>query len=135
MSLEELNASNKGTLMESLGIRYTSVTPERVEAEMPVDERTRQPFGILHGGATLALAETLAGMGSYMNCAEGEVSVGMQVSCNHISSAVEGDSVTGVATPIHIGRTTHVWNIDISSRKGRLISSIRLMNFIIKKSH
>ncbi|MCD8285480.1 MAG: hotdog fold thioesterase [Prevotellaceae bacterium] len=130
MSLEELNEMNKGTLMEALGIRFVSVTAQRVEATMSVDSRTRQPFGILHGGATLALAETVAGIGSYMNIRQGEQSVGAQASCNHLSSALDGDTVSAVATPIHLGRTTHIWNIDVLSSTGRLVSSVRVMNFV-----
>jgi len=131
MSLDELNASNQGTLMEALGIRYTLVEKERVEAVMEVNNCTRQPFGILHGGATLALAETVAGMASYMNCADGQVALGMQVSCNHVSSAAEGEQVKAVATPIHLGRSTHVWNIDVCSADGRLVSTVRLTNYIL----
>ncbi len=133
MTLEELNNFNRGSLIETLGIVYQLVTPERVEATMSVDKRTRQPFGILHGGATLALAETVAGVGSYMNIEEGEVAVGAQASCNHVSSAFDGDSVKAIATPIHIGRTTHVWNIDVFTSNGTLLSSVRFMNFIKKK--
>ena len=77
-----------------------------------VDHRTRQPFGILHGGATLALAETVAGLGSMVICNPDEFVVGMQVSGNHISSAHEGDTVRAVATIVHKGRSSHVWNVD-----------------------
>ena len=130
LTLEELNALNKDTLMEALGIRYTLVTKERVEAVMEVNASTCQPIGILHGGATLALAETAAGMGSYMNCGDDEAPVGMQVNCNHVSSASLGEQVVAVATPLHLGHSTQVWNIDVSSSSGRLISTIRLTNFI-----
>lgn len=133
-TIEELNAISKGTLMEALGIVYTKVEKEKVEAVMPVDSRTCQPFGILHGGATLALAETVAGMGSYMNCSDDEMALGMQVSCNHVSSAKMGEQVKAVATPIHLGRSTQVWNIDVSSlTDGRLISTVRLTNYILSK--
>lgn len=85
------------------------------------------------GGATLALAETVAGFGSNLLCNECEFVVGMQVSGNHISSAREGDTVTAVARIIHKGRSTHIWNVDIISSMGKLISSIRVMNSILKK--
>ena len=87
--LDLLNAQAKHALMGNLGIQYTYASPGRVEATMPVDERTRQPFGILHGGATLALAETVAGLGSMISCQPDEIVVGMQVSGNHVSSAHE----------------------------------------------
>ena len=130
---ERLNAGNQNTLMGNLGIQYTFASSGRVEAVMPVDERTRQPFGILHGGATLALAETVAGMGSMLICEPDEISVGMQISGNHISSAHEGDTVRAVGTIIHKGRSSHVWNVDIFTSTDKLISSIRVVNSVLKK--
>lgn len=91
--LDQLNARAKHALMGNLGIQYTYASEDRVEATMPVDERTRQPFGILHGGATLALAETVAGLGSMILAKPDEMVVGMQVSGSHMSSAHEGDTV------------------------------------------
>ncbi len=131
--IEDLNRQSQSTLMGNLGISYTYVSPERVEATMPVDHRTRQPFGILHGGATLALAETVAGLGSMMLAKPDETIVGMQVSGNHISSAHEGDSVRAVATVVHAGRSSHVWNIDVFTSTGKLVSSIRVVNSVMKK--
>ena len=130
---ERLNAGNKDTLMGNLGIQYTYASSSRIEAVMPVDERTRQPFGVLHGGATLALAETVAGMGSMLICEPDEIIVGMQVSGNHISSAHEGDSVRAVGTIIHKGRSSHVWNVDVFTSTDKLISSIRVVNSVLKK--
>ena len=101
--LDLLNERARHALMGNLGIQYTYASDERVEATMPVDYRTRQPFGILHGGATLALAETVAGLGSMIICESDEIVVGMQVSGNHISSAHEGDTVRAVATIVHKG--------------------------------
>ena len=132
-SLDKINDNLKDTLMHSLGMKFTVAEEDHVEAIMPVDIRTRQPFGILHGGATLALAETVAGFGSNLLCNEGEFVVGMQVSGNHISSAREGDTVTAIAKVIHKGRSTHIWNVDVVSSMGKLISSIRVMNSILKK--
>lgn len=131
--LEQLNASSKHALMGNLGIQYTYVDEQRIEATMPVDERTRQPFGILHGGATLALAETLAGLGSLFLCQPDEIAVGMQVSGNHISSAHQGDTVRAVGTIIHKGRSSHVWNVDVFTSTGKLISTVRVINSIMKK--
>ena len=131
--LDLLNERARHTLMGNLGIQYTYASDERVEATMPVDYRTRQPFGILHGGATLALAETVAGLGSMIICEPDEIVVGMQVSGNHISSAHEGDTVRAVATIVHKGRSSHVWNVDVFTSTNKLVSSIRVVNSVIKK--
>ena len=131
--LDLLNERARHALMGNLGIQYTYASDERVEATMPVDYRTRQPFGILHGGATLALAETVAGLGSMIICESDEIVVGMQVSGNHISSAHEGDTVRAVATIVHKGRSSHVWNVDVFTSTNKLVSSIRVVNSVIKK--
>ena len=131
--LDALNAQAQTTLMGNLGIQYTYASHERIEATMPVDHRTRQPFGILHGGATLALAETVAGLGSMVICNPDEFVVGMQVSGNHISSAHEGDTVRAVATIVHKGRSSHVWNVDVFTSTEKLVSSIRVMNSVMKR--
>ena len=131
--LDLLNERARHALMGNLGIQYTYASDERVEATMPVDYRTRQPFGILHGGATLALAETVAGLGSMIICEPDEIVVGMQVSGNHISSAHEGDTVRAVATIVHKGRSYHVWNVDVFTSTNKLVSSIRVVNSVIKK--
>lgn len=131
--LDLLNERARHALMGNLGIQYTYASDERVEATMPVDYRTRQPFGILHGGATLALAETVAGLGSMIICEPDEIVVGMQVSGNHISSAHEGDTVRAVATIVHKGRSSHIWNVDVFTSTNKLVSSIRVVNSVIKK--
>ena len=133
LPLDKLNEAAKHALMGNLGIQYTYASENRVEATMPVDERTRQPFGILHGGATLALAETIAGLGSLMLCKPDEMMVGMQVSGNHLSSAHEGDTVRAVGTIIHKGRSSHVWNVDVFTSTDKLVSSIRVVNSVTKK--
>lgn len=132
--LDQLNARARHALMGNLGIQYTYASEDRVEATMPVDERTRQPFGILHGGATLALAETVAGLGSMILAKPDEMVVGMQVSGHHMSSAHEGDTVRAVATIIHKGRSSHVWNVDVFTSTDKLVSSIRVVNSILKKN-
>lgn len=131
--IDAINAQSGSTLMGNLGIQYTFASAERVEATMPVDHRTRQPFGILHGGATLALAETVAGLGSMIACQPDEFVVGMQVSGNHVSSAYEGDTVRAVCTPVHLGRSSHVWNVDIFTSTDKLVSSVRVVNSVMKK--
>ncbi len=131
-SLEELNAVSKGTLMESLGIVYTVVNEGYVEGEMMVNERTIQPWKILHGGAALALAETLGGLGSQLIIdSEKYVAVGSQVSANHVGMS-KGEKVIGEAKIIHKGRRTHVWNIDVKNEDGSLVSTVRLTNQIIE---
>ncbi len=131
--LDKLNEQAQHALMGNLGIQYTYASEDRVEATMPVDERTRQPFGILHGGATLALAETVAGLGSMILCNPDEFVVGMQVSGNHMSSAHEGDTVRAVASIIHKGRSSHVWNVDVFTSTDKLVSSVRVVNSVMKK--
>ena len=131
--LDKLNESGRHALMGNLGIQYTYAAKGRVEATMPVDERTRQPFGILHGGASLALAETVAGLGSMILCQPDEMMVGMQVSGNHVSSAHEGDTVRAVATGIQQGRSSHVWDVNIYTSTDKLVSSVRVVNSVMKK--
>ena len=131
--LSQINKSGAHALTGNLGIQFTYASEDRVEASMPVDYRTRQPFGILHGGATLALAETVAGFGSMILCQPDEVMVGMQVSGNHVSSAHEGDTVRAVATIIHKGRSSHVWNVDVFTSTDKLVSTIRVVNSVMKR--
>lgn len=124
----------QGSLLDHLGIEFTSVSDGKVEAVMPVDERTIQPVGILHGGASIALAETVAGFGSQWICEEEEVALGMQISANHVSSIRSGE-VHAVASLIHRGKRSHVWNVDILSDDQRLISTVRVTNLITKQQH
>lgn len=130
---EQVNEGNRGTLMELLGIRFTLLSPGRCEAVMPVEQRVCQPFGILHGGATLALAETVAGQGSLLLCGEGEVPAGIQVSGNHLSPARVGETVRAVGSVLQQGRTLHVWHIDLIADDGRTISTVRVVNSILKR--
>ncbi len=121
------------TLMDTLGISFTHLSPGRVEAVMPVEKRVCQPFGLLHGGASLALAESVAGQGSLAVCEPDEIPVGVQVSGNHVSSVKEGNEVRAVGTLLHKGRSTHVWNVDILASDGKLVSSVRVVNNLVKK--
>jgi len=133
-TLEELNQLNEGSMIQTLGIQYTHADAERVEATMPVDVRTCQPFGYLAGGSTLALVETLAGLGSLIHIPKDKVPVGMQVSANHVSAVPNGETVRGIATPLHLGRSTHVWNVDVVVEgTGKLVSSARVTNQILDK--
>ncbi len=130
----DVNAANKlceNTLMPHLGIEFTQCETERVEATMVVTQNHTQPMGLLHGGATLALAESVGSVASAMLVGtEAFAVVGLNMSANHIKSAVVGETVTAVATVVHQGRSTHVWNIDIHNEDNQLISSCRLTNFI-----
>lgn len=119
--LEKLRAKATRNLADTLGIELRELTPERVVATMPVDERTRQPFGILHGGASVALAETLASLGGSMNVDLERFSVvGVEINANHIRAKRDG-VVTGTGTPIHVGRSTQVWEVRIVDEEQRPI--------------
>ena len=134
IDLCKLNQSSEGSMVANLGIEYIYVGTARVEATMPVDERTCQPFGLLHGGASLAFAETLAGVGTMLKISDDERAVGQQVSGHHVASALKGDTVRGVATLMHCGRTSHVWNVDIFSESdGKLVSTARVLYCVLKK--
>ena len=125
----------KGSMGEHLGIKFITREEGRVIAVMPVDHRTCQPFGILNGGASLALAEMVAGHGSVPLCAPGEMPCGIQVSANHVGMVrvEKGAFVTATGTIVHRGRTTHIWNVDITNQDGKLISTARIVNQIVKK--
>lgn len=131
---ENLNARLKGTMIETLGIRFVPSDDDVAMAEMPICEATKQYFGILHGGASLALAETIAGAGSlhYINYDSSMKICGLQVTGNHVSMSATEGKVIAKATPIHIGKSTHIWNVDVLGEDGRLISTERVTNMIIK---
>lgn len=131
--IEELNKINQGTLMEQLHIEYLEVSDGYVKARMPVNERTKQPMGILHGGANLALAETIGGLGSALIIDLDEFDVrGSQISANHVGTTKSG-WVFAEAHILHRGKNTHVWNIDIKDEEGKMVSTCRLTNFVIKR--
>ena len=116
-----------------LGIKFLTVQDGYVKATMPVDERTCQPFGILNGGASLALAEIVAGHGSVPLCAPDQMPCGIQVSANHIRMVHLGSYVEATGRLIHRGRTSHIWNVDITDPDGKLVSTARIVNQIVKK--
>jgi len=134
MDVESINQiiASKPNLSTSLGMEFIS-TPEddTCMARMQVDERNRQPFGFLSGGASLALAENVAGVGSCSLC-PGCACVGIEVSGSHVQAVSEGDTVTAYARLKHRGKTLHVWTVDIKNSAGELISSVRVTNYIIK---
>ena len=124
-SLEALNALSAGTAMEPLGIEFTQLGPDFLCATMPVDRRTHQPYGLLHGGASVLLAETLGSTAAMLCAAEGERCVGIEINANHLRAVREG-VVTGTARPLHVGRQTQVWEIRIEDEAQRLVCVSRL---------
>lgn len=122
----------QGTAGESLGIRITEQGPDFLRGTMPVDGRTRQPFGLLHGGASVALAETLASFAGYL-CLDPDANqqaVGLEINANHLRAVTEG-VVTGTARPIHVGRSTQVWEVRIEDEQGRLTCISRMTAAIV----
>src|SRR5271170_2883240 len=132
LSLDELNA-HSGTLNSTLGIVFTEIGADFVRGTMPVDERTRQPYGLLHGGASVALAETLGSMGAAMSVDMREYQVvGQEINANHIRAARRG-LVTGTARPVHLGGRTHVWGIEIVNADQKLVCISRLTMAVIRR--
>ena len=129
-TLEQLNAMGDGNMVGLLDIRFEALTDDAIEATMPVDSRTHQPFGLLHGGASVVLAETLGSVAGYL-CSEGEQKVvGLEVNANHIRSVRSG-RVRGVCRALHVGARHQVWQIEISDQQGRLCCSSRLTTAVI----
>ena len=117
----------------AIGIQITSLAKDKVVATMPVDNRTRQPFGLLHGGASAALAETVASIGAYLNVDQAtQAAVGVELNANHIRGKTEG-TVTATATPVHRGRTIHVWEIRIEDEESRLVCVSRCTLAIVNQ--
>ena len=130
---DEIRAQLDRGMATTIGIELTTLTPDKVVATMPVDERTRQPFGILHGGASAALAETAASIGAYLNIdKDKQAAVGLELNANHLRAKTEG-IVTATATPIHRGRRTHVWEIRIEDEKNRLVCVSRCTLAIVDR--
>lgn len=133
-SLEDLNERPKGHIGEVLEIEFTEITPDSLSARMPVNEKTRQPYGILHGGASVVLAETLGSVASNLVVnSEKYIGVGLEVNANHLRPVKSG-FVTGICTPIHIGGKTHVWDIKLYDQRGKMTCVSRLTVAIIPKT-
>ena len=131
--IDELNQRGKDTAVSALGIEITELGDDFLKGSMPVDERTRQPLGILHGGASVLFAESLGSMAAnYVIDHDKAYCVGMEVNANHIRSIREG-MVTGIARPLHLGRSTQVWEIKIHDSKDRLICISRLTMAVVQK--
>jgi 1,4-dihydroxy-2-naphthoyl-CoA hydrolase len=132
-TLAELNAQSAGTMVEALGIEFTEIGGDFLRGRMPVDQRTRQPFGLLHGGASVALAETLGSVAANL-CLDPEraQAVGLDINANHLRAVTEGH-VIGTARALHIGRSTQVWEIRIETGDGRLVCIARLTMAVTPK--
>lgn len=129
--LARLNAWSSNTLMEALGIRLTAVGDDWLQGTMPVDHRTHQPYGLLHGGASVALAETLGSSAAMLTLdAEKERAVGLDINANHVRGVLSG-IVTGTARPLHLGRSTQVWEIRIEEEAGKLVCISRLTMAVV----
>ncbi|MDO5608105.1 MAG: hotdog fold thioesterase [Capnocytophaga sp.] len=121
--LERCNATSKGNLMEHLQIKYTDIGDQYMSAQMPVTKAHTQPDGVLHGGASIALAETLGSIAAFVFfCQDGGSIRGVELSANHVRSAKIGETVTATATCLHSGRTLQVWEIKITNEEQKLIS-------------
>ncbi len=130
VTLSQINERSQGCMVEHVGIRFIAVHDDGLEAVMPVDERTKQPFGLLHGGASAVLAESLGSMAGYL-CTEGEdYIVGLEINANHIAAARDGD-VRGVCRALHLGRTHQVWQIEIYNAENRLCCTSRLTTVVM----
>ncbi|QFZ85127.1 hotdog fold thioesterase [Variovorax paradoxus] len=125
ISVEILTAFHKDTAPLHLGIEFLEVGKDFVKGRVPVDARTRQPYGLLHGGVSVVLAETLGSVGAAYACPLGYHAFGLDINANHLRSAPSG-WVTGVAAPVHIGRSTQVWQIELTDEAGRLVCVSRL---------
>ena len=132
ISLSEINKRSIGNMAEHLGIEFVEITPEYLVARMPVDYRTQQPLGMLNGGASSALAETVGSMAAYLSVDRNLVyTLGLELKSNHLRPAMNG-FVYATAKPIHIGKKTHVWNIESRDEQGKLITYSTLTMAVVE---
>jgi 1,4-dihydroxy-2-naphthoyl-CoA hydrolase len=132
VDLDQLNAMSRDTAIQALGIVFTGIGPDWLRATMPVDSRTRQPYGLLHGGASVLLAETLGSSAGGLCVPEGHGVVGIEINANHLRGARDG-VVTGTARALHVGRSTQVWEIRIEDGSGRLVCVSRLTLAVVAR--
>ncbi len=130
ITVEILTRISANTVTSHLGIEFMEVGEDFLKARVPVDERTRQPYGLLHGGVSVVLAETLGSVGAALASPEGYRAVGLDINANHLRAATSG-WVTGTARPVHIGRTTHVWQIELRNEDDELTCISRLTMAIL----
>lgn len=134
VSISDLTGIGKGNMGEHLGIEWLSLEEDAISATMPVDHRTRQPYGLLHGGASVALAETLGSVAAMLvTDPERFICVGMEINANHVRGVTEG-VVTGTARPLHIGGSSQVWEIRIVNEDGKLVCISRLTVAVRRRS-
>jgi 1,4-dihydroxy-2-naphthoyl-CoA hydrolase len=131
-SLDQLNAMSANTAIAALGIVFTEIGPDFLRATMPVDSRTHQPFGLLHGGASALLAETLGSSAGGLSAPDGHGVVGIEINANHLRG-VRAGIVTGTARPLHVGRSTQVWDIRVEDAAGKLVCISRLTLAVVPK--
>ncbi|TCZ83626.1 hotdog fold thioesterase [Lysobacter sp. N42] len=131
-SLDALNALSEGTAMQPLGIVFTEIGADFLRATMPVDARTKQPYGLLHGGASVLLAETLGSTAGNLCVPEDRICVGIEINANHLRAVRDG-VVTGTARPLHVGRATQVWEIRIEDARGRLACVSRITLAVVDR--
>ena len=132
-TVEAMNEFSKNSMVGHIGIEFTEVGDDYLKAKMPVDQRTVQPFGLLHGGASVSLAETMGSLGATMVVdMNNQYCVGLEINANHIKSAKSG-FVYGIAKPIHLGKKTHVWEIRITNDDDQLVCISRITMAIIDK--
>lgn len=124
---------NQSNMSTTLGIKFLKISKMEVIGEMPVDERTVQPFRVLHGGASVSLAETLCSVGAWTHLPENKTAVGIEINANHHRSVLEGGKVTGTATPIQLGKTIHVWDIKIVDEREKLVCTSRCTLAIVDR--
>jgi 1,4-dihydroxy-2-naphthoyl-CoA hydrolase len=130
MTLADLNQTSANTMIGHLGIEYTLLAEDSLEGTMPVDTRTKQPFGLLHGGASVVLAESLGSIAGYL-CSHGEQQiVGVEINANHLRSVSQG-KVRGVCRPLHVGRRSQVWQIEIFDEQQHLCCVSRLTTMVV----
>jgi uncharacterized protein (TIGR00369 family) len=130
ISVELLTAGTRKTADEHLGIEFVEVGDDYIVGRVPVDERTRQPYGLLHGGVSVVLAETLGSCGAAFSCPPGYRAVGLDINANHLRGVTSG-WVTGTARPMHRGRTTHVWQIELRDEAGNMTCISRITMAIL----
>lgn len=130
VSVEGLTAVHVNTTVAHLGIEFLEVGDDFIRARVPVDPRTQQPYGLLHGGVSVVLAETLGSCGAAFSSPPGYRAVGLDINANHIKGTTSG-WVTGIASPVHLGRTTHVWQIDLHNEAGELTCVSRITMAIL----
>lgn len=133
--IRQFMSERADTLFQTLEMRLVEMSPDKVVIAMPVTPKVHQPMGLLHGGASVALAETAASIGGWLNVDPHEfATVGIEINANHVRSKKEGE-VTATATPLHLGRTTHVWEVRLHDEQGRLICISRCTLAVVPRPH